>query len=953
MTLPLPETEAVRRLHAQYATARALAESASLLEAAPKVLQAICETLGWEHGALWRVDPAARVLRCVETWHPPSVSFPDFEAASRKAAFPPGMGLPGRVWETHKPTWLPDVVHDPNFPRASIAAREGLHGALGFPIVFGHEVLGVLEFFSREIRQPDDPLLEMLATIGSQIGQFSERQRAEAEMATLFRMSRDMLCIAGFDGYFRRLNPAWESTLGFTTEELMARPYFEFVHPDDRKASIAEGRKVAAGGPAILFENRCACKDGSYRWLSWNAIGLEQEGLFYCTVRDVTEQRRAALELEKAREAAEVANRAKSDFLANMSHEIRTPMNAVIGMTELLLDTRPSADQREYLLTLKGSAESLLDLINDILDFAKIEAGKLELHPAEFDPREVLGDTLGTLGIRAHQKGLELAFRVAPDVPERLVGDAPRLRQVIVNLVGNALKFTERGEVLLQVENDGEEDEEITLRFLVADTGIGIPRDKQELIFEAFAQADSSTTREYGGTGLGLSISAELVQMMHGRISVESEPGRGSRFRFTARFGRAASRKADTAVRMLARLRNLRVLVVDDNATNCRILEEVLTHWRMRPTTVSGGRAAVLELERAARAGRPYPLVLLDANMPEMDGFTLAEEIKRRPRLARASIMMLTSGARLGDRARCLELGVSSYLTKPVKQSDLLDTIMGVLVAVPARGAARSRARGAAAPEGGRPLRVLVAEDNVVNQEVAVAILASAGHSAAVASNGREALALLEKEPFDLILMDVQMPELDGLEATAAIREQEKSTGRHIPIVAVTAHAMKGDAERCLAAGMDAYAPKPLQARELLAVIRGLAGAGSGETPGGGPLDEALLLERVGGDRQALRKLVALFLTDAPQLVARIRQAIERGEARELQAAAHALKGAVSNFAAPAATEAAVQLQRMGEARDIAKAQSACVVLERELERVRVALSALVAKTPRRPEPRR
>jgi CheY-like chemotaxis protein len=507
--------------------------------------------------------------------------------------------------------------------------------------------------------------------------------------------------------------------------------------------------------------------------------------------------------------------------------------------------------------------------------------------------------------------------------------------------VGNALKFTQEGEVLVQVEKDSEGEREVTLRFLVADTGIGIPEDKQALIFEAFAQADSSTTRQYGGTGLGLSISAQLVEMMQGRISVESEPGRGSRFRFTACFGRPAP-GAPKTTRLLAKLHNLRVLVVDDNATNRRILEEVLTHWRMQPTAVSSGRAALVELEKAARARQPFPLVLLDANMPEMDGFTLAEEIKKRPRLVKASIMMLTSGARLGDRARCLELGVSSYLMKPIKQSDLLDTIMGVLVAPPRGGP--SQVRAAAVAKGGRALRVLVAEDNVVNQEVAVGLLSRAGHSAIVANNGREALALLERERFDLVLMDVQMPEMDGLEATAAIRDRERSTGLHVPIVAVTAHAMKGDAERCLAAGMDAYVTKPLQARELLAVIRG---TGRRKAPGRaarGTVDEALLLERVGGDRSALRRLVRLFLSDAPKLMVRIRHAIEGSEARALQAAAHALKGAVSNFAAPVAVEAAQQLQRMGEAGDIVGARGAFAPLERELERVNAALSALVSE---------
>jgi PAS domain S-box-containing protein len=956
---PLPESEAVRRLHAQHAVARALADSSSLGDAAGRILRAICEALGWDHGGLWQVDAALGVLRCLETWSAPEEGFPEFTAASRHQAFAPGAGLPGRVWASRRPAFIPDVVRDENCPRGGVASREGLRGALGFPILLGDEVIGVLEFFSREVSRPDEELLEMLATIGSQVGQFAERKRAEAELATLFETSPDMLCIAGVDGTFRRLNPAWEKTLGFTTRELLSRPYVEFVHPDDRHATSAEAGAIADGAGSVLFENRYLCKDGSVRWLSWKSTPVPGEGLIYAVARDVTEQRQVAEELRLAREAAVAASRAKGDFLANMSHEIRTPMNAVIGMAELLLDTSLAPEQREYLLTLKDAAESLLALINDVLDFSKIEAGRFELQPTEFDLREALGNTLRTLGLRAHQKGLELLGRIAPDVPDRLVGDASRLRQVLVNLVGNAIKFTEHGEVVVEVERQSDEQGAVVLGFLVADTGIGIPRDKQELIFEAFAQVDGSTTREYGGTGLGLSISAQLVGLMGGRISVESDSGRGSRFRFSARFGRAsaAGRAAD---RLPAQLRGLRVLVVDDNATNRRILEEVLAQWRMQPTAVASARAAIEAMEAAERAKRPYPLVLLDASMPVMDGFDLAARIQQSPRLAGASIMMLSSGARPGDRARCFELGISAYLTKPVKQSDLMDTIVGVLAARPAERKGRPRKAGARPAKGGRSLRVLVAEDNAVNQQVAVGMLERAGHEATVAANGREVLALLEKEAFDVVLMDVQMPELDGLETTAAIRDLERTRGGHLPIVAVTAHAMKGDAERCLAAGMDAYLPKPLQPRGLDSALAGVLpqvagappGPPTGSPPPDGALDLARLLERVGGDRKALAGLVRIFKTDVPKQLARLRKAVREGDAAALRSSAHATKGAVSNFAAPTATEAALRLQKMGEAGQLAGAPDALGRLEGEIEALLSSLEAVVRVRPPSP-PRR
>ena len=945
MEEPLPENEAARRLHAQYATALALAESASLPEATPKILQAICESLGWEHGGYWEVDAGAKTLRCVEMWHPPSVRFPEFEAVSRTIRFPPGVGLPGRVWASGKPAWILDVVKDTNFPRAPIAAKEGLHGAFGFPVVLEGRVLGVLEFFSREIREPDDALLEMLAVVGSQIGQYTDRKRAQEELDLLFRLSSDLLSVIGFDGYFKRLNPAWERTLGFTTEELLAEPAYRFIHPEDHDATRAEEAKVQAGRETLFFENRYLCRDGSFRWLSWNATPLPEQGVIFATARDITERKRIARELQAAREAALAASRAKSEFLARMSHEIRTPMNAVIGMTELALDTDLTAVQREYLLTVKDSAESLLDLINDVLDFSKIEAGKLELGRLEFDLRETLGDTVRALAVRAHQKGLELACRVAPDVPERLVGDPQRLRQIVVNLVANAIKFTERGDVVVSAER--EEGDPHGLRFCVSDTGIGIPADRQAAIFDAFEQADGSTTRDYGGTGLGLAIASELIGMMGGRIWVESGREGGSRFFFTVRFEPA---KAGAPRPPILR-RGLRVLVVDDNATNRRILVEMLSSWRMRPKGAEGGRAALSLLERAARKGRPFPLVLLDANMPDMDGFALAGHIKKHPRLAGAVVMMLTSSGMAGERARSERLGVAAYLVKPVKQSDLLDAIVSVLETGRRRRGLAARPTAVAGRRKGRRLRVLVAEDNPVNQRVIVGMLERGGHTAVVVGNGRKTLGALEAGRFDAVLMDVQMPEMDGLEATAAIRDKERASGAHVPIVAMTAHVMKGDRERCLAAGMDEYLAKPVEMRELHRTLERLAApARSARRPGEllrSVFDEAVVLERVGGDRRELRALVRLFLADCPRALARIREAIASGSARALRDSAHALKGAVANFAAAAAVEAAQRLQAMGQSGALAGAEDAYRDLAGRIREVRRALKLFAASRAR------
>ncbi len=672
-------------------------------------------------------------------------------------------------------------------------------------------------------------------------------------------------------------------------------------------------------------------------------------------------------ELDHAKAVAEDANRAKSEFLANMSHEIRTPMNGIIGMAELLSNTRLTTEQRDYLDMVKQSADSLLRLLNDILDFSKIEAGKLELETIDFSLRDCVGKTGKTLAIRAADKNLELTCRIDPDLPDMVVGDSGRLRQIIVNLAGNAIKFTDEGEVVIDVTEERRTENEISLHFTVKDTGVGIPAEMKARVFEAFRQVDASTTRKFGGTGLGLTIVSQLVEMMNGRVWLESEGGVGTTVHFTASFG-VRKEEPEKKPSLAAELAGCPAMIVDDNETNRRILQEVLRSWRMQPVVADSGPAALIEMKRAASDGKPYRLVLLDCMMPEMDGFTLAGRIRQNIDFDDPAMIMISSAARSGDADRCHKMGIARYMTKPIVQSELLDNVLEAF-GEPVGESASANATGDEETRG-PGLKILLAEDSLINQRVALGFLERHGHEVVVASNGEEALLAMKEETFDLVLMDVQMPVLDGCQATGVIREKEQESGRHIPVIAMTAAAMKGDREKCLEAGMDDYISKPIDPEHLYDMLdeysqqqsrretepaegdtqHGQAeteatevAAASGESAAQSAdvidLDQAV--ERIPGGPEAVKEMALLMMEECPRLMKLIRDGLANRDAKVVGRGAHTLKSAADVFGAQAVVAIAIRIEVMGREENLENVPKEMGELEKEVARLDAALKSV------------
>jgi PAS domain S-box-containing protein len=970
-----------QRLMVQYALTRILAESPPLTRVFSQVLQTICECMDWEVGEVWLVDRQAQVLRWGDTWFQPSPALRRFASASREFIMPRGgSGLLCQIWETSQPQWLTDAAQLPTTPRALLAAEAGLHGAFGFPIHVEGELHAILLFISSRIRQPDQDLLQVAGALGSQLGQYLQRKQFEDALRQSEERCRTMfehhdcvmLLVQQEDGQIVDANQAAVKFYGYPRDELrrMKITQINQLPPEQIRASLAKAAEEHLN--YFIFPHKVASGEVRQVEVHSSPVVYQNRRLLFSIIHDVTKRLQAEKELLQAKEHAEGANRAKSEFLANVSHELRTPMNGILGMTDLALDTSLTPLQRDYLESVKISASYLLTLLNDLLDFAKIEAGRMEIIDQPFRLRDLLDDTIRTLSLRAHEKGLELTCQVHPEVPDALRGDAHRLRQILVNLVANAVKFTHKGEVVVQVRLDvppppTDQIVEILLHCSVRDTGIGIAPQKQKLIFEAFTQADSSMTREFGGTGLGLSIANRLSQLMGGKIWVESQVGQGSTFHFTVK---CWTRPDSRSQRMpnLTLLMGKRVLVVDDHPSSRRLLQDWLSQWGMDHTAVADGTSALEVMRLAAEAHRPFDLILLDARMPGENGFATARRLRDKfPNLPPILLMVSLQDERI-EPEDSQRLGIFAYLDKPLRESNLLQYMVRAFHhqqewrgPEPSQKPTPAPIRTMAAMP---RLRILLAEDNAINQRVVLGVLQQDGHDVTVAANGQEAIDLVAQKPFQAVLMDVQMPVMDGFEATARIRERERANGgHHIPIIALTAHAYQGFRERCLAAGMDDFLSKPLVVEELYRTLAKHIGSAMPRnialppmpmaTPTPSPsakngLQRERIIARLGGSKDLLQDIVRLFQQETPERLALMRQLQKKAEYVQLGRLAHTLRGSISTFGAEEAVALTRQVEKAASQGDAAALETALADLEKALDALMPLVVALSEDGPPR-----
>ena len=892
---------------------------------------------------------------------------------------------------------VPDLCADARFRENPLVSGEPhIRFYAGMPLVSpeGH-ALGTLCVLDRVPHRLSEEQEAALRVLGRQVNAQLDLRRnmlklvrtygdlaaTQEKLAAVLRSATTVAILAtDTKGTVTLFNPGSERLLGWSAEEVVGKKSpLDFILASEIEERAAElSRRIGREVHGLSYFAEMA-RHGIHEERQWTHVRKDGSRVpaklavtalhdansdisgFLAVSKDLTERKTYEQELIRARESAEDASRAKSEFMANVSHEIRTPLNAILGMTELVLGTSLNADQRDYVTAVQDAGKTLLSLMNDVLDFSRLEARKLELYTINFPLRETLADVLRTFGLRAYQKGLELILQTGPDVPEMVSADVVRLRQILTNLLGNAIKFTEHGEITLRAFVDLHRQESTIIHFAVADSGIGVPPNKLALLFDPFTQADSSTHRKYGGTGLGLAISKELVELMGGQMWAESAPGRGSTFHFIMPVhGRTKPVVAPSAQDKLA---GAAALIVDDNRTQRDTLAELLARCGMKTESVASGKAAIASLEDAAKAGRAPAVLLLDAQMPDMDGFAVAERVRAisfPPGVPRPKMVLMTVPGMTDTEPRRAELGIATAVSKPIRESALFEALTRALQPTSGSGShrlalgAHAKASGGAAEH--RPLRILLIEDNAVNQLVTRRLLEREGHTVTVADNGLRGLEAVSREPFDAILMDVQMPDMDGIETTRAIRSRERSGHRRVPIIAFTAHAMKEDRDRCLAAGMDAYLAKPVETAAMLEALEKVAGsarspaadvappvASAAVSPAAQAADPpqiATIRRIVGGDDKLLHEVVQVFLEDSPAKLSALSVALAAQDANSVALAAHGLKGSAAALGARGATDASAHLEALARARNLAEADIAAAHVKEEFAALRESLAA-------------